>query len=147
MLGDFERVEAARTVLAPAEDLLRDVEVGWRAGRRAVRVFVAAADIERSRELLAAALGADRVDVEPLIRSWSELEEIQERLVNDSGELAEAGIVLTGSAPRRGEVEISYFATDPAWAQAALRERYGDGVVPSCQGASPRFIRPQPFGS
>ena len=61
IFGDQERVELAHVVLGGPE--VSEIEVFWRDGRRAVRIWLTAAERERHEPQLIAALGADRVVV------------------------------------------------------------------------------------
>src|SRR5690242_15132673 len=144
--GDSERVERARAVLADAGDAFCELEVCWHDGRRAVRVWLTA-ERERYERRLVEALGRDRVLVEPARRSAREVEALHERVRAEAAELAQEGIRLSSTGPRRDRLALAYWAADAAGAERVLHERYGDFATFAYLGASPRGLSPQAFGS
>jgi hypothetical protein len=144
--GDMERVERARHVLADAGDAFCELEVCWHEGRRAVRVWLTA-ERERYEPRLVEALGPDRVVVERARRSARQVEALHARVRAEAAALAEEGIYLSSTGPRRDRLELAYWAADPAGAERILHERYGDFATFAYLGAARRGLRPQPFGS
>jgi hypothetical protein len=73
-----------------------------------------------------------------------ELRARQERLRKHEADLRDSGVFIRGyTAAGR----LRYFAKAPDVAEALLRERFGESVKLSYQGASLRALRPHPFGS
>lgn len=144
--GDYDRVERARAVLADAESIQGGLQVCWVNGQRAIRTLLIA-EHDHYRRLLSEQLGAERVVVDRAVMTEPQQRHLQERLHEQSSELAEEGIWLTQTGQGIEGFVIHYLAYDPQAAEATLRERLGEHVILCYQGATNHTFSPFPFAS
>ncbi len=139
--------QRAEAVFADAPDALADVSWAWRDSRRVLHVAVTR-DVERFRELLEAALGAERVLVSTGEFALRDLETLEDRIAEEIDHLEELGVdVESVGADAHNRVEIEYFAPDRITADRLLGSRYGPAVTPTWLAPARLGEEPHPFAS
>lgn len=144
--GDKHRVDAARTVLADAEDVLGGLQVCWHNGRRGIRVLLTD-KLDHYQQLLGAVIEPERLVVEQVSLTETELARRGKAVRAQSDQLAADGIFLTRSGNGRDGFVIEYLAADFARADQVLQNRFGDFATIRYRGASHHTFRAVPFGS